>query len=340
MEYKEICDTARKIFDGHCMVCPVCDGRSCGNRVPGPGCKMPGQTAARNYAKWQDIFVNMDTICDNKTPDTAFHLFGRQFKYPFFAAPIGALKMHYGGTYSDLEYNDILIPGCAEAGIAAFTGDGVDPEVMKASAKMMNSMDGIGVPTIKPWNIEAVKEKLDILNQTNIFAAAMDIDGAGLPFLKEMNPNAGSKPVEELREIISYAKMPFILKGIMTVKGALKAVDAGAKAIVVSNHGGRVLGNCPSTAEVLEEIADAVGKDVTVLVDGGIRNGSDIFKALALGADAVLIGRPFVPMVYGGGKEGVRVYVEKLGAELIDTMTMCGAHSLNEITRDMVRWAK
>lgn len=340
MEYKEICDTARKIFDGHCMVCPVCDGRACGNRVPGPGCKMPGQTAARNYAKWQDIFVNMDTICDNKTPDTTFRLFGRQFKYPFFAAPIGALKMHYGGTYSDLEYNDILIPGCAEAGIAAFTGDGVDPEVMKASAKMMNSMDGIGVTTIKPWNIEAVKEKLDILNQTNIFAAAMDIDGAGLPFLKEMNPNAGSKPVEELREIISYAKMPFILKGIMTVKGALKAVDAGAKAIVVSNHGGRVLGNCPSTSEVLEEIVDAVGKDVTVLVDGGIRNGSDIFKALALGADAILIGRPFVPMVYGGGKEGVKIYVEKLGAELIDTMTMCGAHSLAEISRDMVRWAK
>lgn len=337
MEYKEICDTARKIFDGHCMVCPVCDGRACGNRVPGPGCKMPGQTAARNYAKWQDIFVNMDTICDNKTPDTTFRLFGRQFKYPFFAAPIGALKMHYGGTYSDLEYNDILIPGCAEAGIAAFTGDGVDPEVMKASAKMMNSMDGIGVTTIKPWNIEAVKEKLDILNQTNIFAAAMDIDGAGLPFLKEMNPNAGSKPVEELREIISYAKMPFILKGIMTVKGALKAVDAGAKAIVVSNHGGRVLGNCPSTSEVLEEIVDAVGKDVTVLVDGGIRNGSDIFKALALGADAILIGRPFVPMVYGGGKEGVKIYVEKLGAELIDTMTMCGAHSLDEINRDMVK---
>lgn len=337
MEYKEICDAARKIFDGHCTVCPVCDGRACGNRVPGPGCKMPGQTAARNYAKWQDIFVNMDTICDNQTPDTTFCLFERQFKYPIFAAPIGALKMHYGGAYSDLEYNDILIPGCAEAGIAAFTGDGVDPEVMKASAKMMNSIDGIGVPTIKPWNIEAVKEKLDILNRTNIFAVAMDIDGAGLPFLKEMNPNAGSKPVEELREIISYAKMPFIVKGIMTVKGALKAAEAGAKAIVVSNHGGRVLGNCPSTAEVLPEIADAVGDQVVVLVDGGIRNGSDIFKALALGANAVLIGRPFVPMIYGGGKDGVKVYVEKLGAELIDTMTMCGAHSLDAISRDMVR---
>ncbi len=199
---------------------------------------------------------------------------------------------------------------------------------------------GCGVPTIKPWNIEAVQEKLDILNKTNIFAVAMDIDGAGLPFLKALNPNAGSKPVEELQQIIQYTDKPFILKGIMTVKGAEKAVAAGAKAIVVSNHGGRVLGSCPGTAEVLPEIVDAVGKDVTILVDGGIRSGTDIFRALAVGADAVLIGRPFVPAVYGGGKEGVRLLVEKLAAELKDTMTMCGAHSLEEISRDMIRFAK
>ncbi len=340
MDYQEICKNAREIFGSNCLVCPVCNGKACGNRMPGPGCKPPGLTAVRNYEKWQDIFVNMDTICSNNTPDTAYELFGKQFKYPFFAAPIGALRMHYGGELTDVTYNDILIPGCIEAGIAAFTGDGVDPQVMLSSAAKMNELDGIGVPVIKPWNEEAVLEKLDVLNATNIFAAAMDIDGAGLPFLKAMNPNAGSKSVSELRTIIDYAKMPFIIKGIMTVKGAVKAVEAGAKAIVVSNHGGRVLGNCPSTAEVLGDIVDAVGKDVTVLVDGGIRTGSDIFKALALGADAVLIGRPFVPMVYGGGKEGVKVYTEKLGAELVDTMTMCGAHSLEEISRDMIFFAK
>ena len=76
------------------------------------------------------------------------------------------------------------------------------------------------------------------------------------------------------------------------------------------------------------------------MVDGGIRTGSDIFKALAIGADCVLIGRPYVPMVYGGGKEGIKVYTDKLGAELVDTMTMCGAHSLDEISRDMVYFAK
>ena len=126
--------------------------------------------------------------------------------------------MHYSDAYDDFAYNDILIPTAVECGSMAFTGDGVDPEIMKRAVAAMNKVGGVGVPTIKPWNVEAVMEKLDILNENNIFAAAMDIDGAGLPFLKAMNPNAGSKTVEELREIISYAKMPFIIKGIMTVR--------------------------------------------------------------------------------------------------------------------------
>ena len=139
----------------------------------------------------------------------------------------------------------------------------------------------------------------------------MDIDGAGLPFLKNMTPPAGSKSVQELSEIIRYAGMPFIVKGIMTVRGAQKAAEAGAAAIIVSNHGGRVLGQTPASAEVLPEIADAVGGSMKILVDGGIRTGTDVFKALALGADAVLIGRPFVPMVYGDGAQGVATYIEK-----------------------------
>ena len=123
----------------------------------------------------------------------------------------------------------------------------------------------------------------------------------------------------------------------MNVKTAEKAIAAQADAIVVSNHGGRVLDQCPATAEVLEEIAEAVKGRAKVFVDGGIRSGTAVFKALALGADGVLICRPFVTAVYGGGEEGVRCYIEKIGAELADTMAMCGAYSLGEITRDMVR---
>ena len=123
----------------------------------------------------------------------------------------------------------------------------------------------------------------------------------------------------------------------MTVAGALKALEAGASAIVVSNHGGRVLDQCPSTAEVLAEISDAVAGRMTIFVDGGIRSGVDIFKALALGADGVLIGRPFVNMVYGGGAEAVALYVKKLQNELADTMAMCGAYTLKDINRSMIR---
>ena len=278
----------------------------------------------------------MDTICENRPVDTRCHLFGQEFAYPFFAGPVGAVNLHYGEKYKDAAYNDILVSACAEAGIAAFTGDGTNPEVMEAATEAIRRSGGVGVPTVKPWSGAVVREKMELVRGCGAFAAAMDIDAAGLPFLKNMTPPAGSKTTAELAEIIRSAGVPFIVKGIMTVKGALKARDAGAAAIVVSNHGGRVLDQCPATAEVLPEIAEAVGDSMTVLVDGGIRCGTDIFKALALGADGVLICRPFVTAVYGGEKEGVAELVGRLGAELKDTMAMCGAHSLGEITREMV----
>ncbi len=336
MTYQEIQAKARDCVGPYCKSCPVCNGLACKNTIPGPGAKGIGTGFIRNYQKWQELCVNMDTICENKPVDTSFDFFGRKVALPVFAAPLGALTLHYGDKYSDLAYNEILVPACAENGIAAFTGDGTDPTVMQGAAQVLAKNGGCGVPTIKPWNMETIKEKLDLVKAADPFAIAMDIDGAGLPFLKNRPPPAGSKTVEELQQIVAWAEKPFILKGIMTVAGAKKALEAGAKGIVVSNHGGRVLDQCPSTAEVLPAIADAVGGKMTILVDGGIRSGMDVFKALALGADGVLIGRPFINMIYGAGAEGVKVYVEKLKAELEDTMAMCGAHSLAEIKRSMI----
>jgi len=335
MTYNEILAAARECVGPYCKACPVCNGRACGNTVPGPGCKYPGPTAARNFDKWQEIFVNMDTLCPNfADPDISFELFGHSFSAPIFAAPLGGLTLHYGDKYTDQQYNSILVKAAAEYGVMALTGDGMDPDIMKSSVVDMAAVSGMGCPTIKPWNKEAVFEKLDILNANNIFAAAMDVDGAGLPFLKKYNPNAGSKTVDEMREIVNYANMPFIIKGIMTPAGARKAVESGAKGIVVSNHGGRVQGGVPSTAEVLPSIVEAVKGQITIFVDGGIRSGVDVFRALALGADAVLIGRPVLTAIYGAGEEGFKVYMDKIVGELKSTMTMCGAASLKDITRD------
>lgn len=336
MNYSECIINARNRIGKYCKACPECNGRACRNQIPGPGAKGIGDTAIRNYDKWKEIRVNMDTISENRPVDTSLELFGREFKYPFFAGPVGAVQMHYGDCYNDMTYNDLLVNACAKYGIAAFTGDGMDSEIMVAATKAIRHADGCGVPTVKPWNMDTIREKMDLVNQSGAFAVAMDIDAAGLPFLRNFNPPAGSKTVEELREIIGMTKAPFIVKGVMTVKGALKAKKAGASAIVVSNHGGRVLDQCPATAEVLSDIAAAVDGSMKILVDGGIRSGADVFKALALGADAAIIARPFVTAVYGGGEEGVRSYIEKIGSELEDTMKMCGVSSLKEINADCI----
>lgn len=336
MNYNEVLAAARECVGPYCKACPVCNGRACANSMPGPGSKAPGNVAARNYDKWQEICVNMDTLCPNADPDISFEFCGRTFSAPVFMAPLGAVDMHYGPKHTDFTYNSILIKSAYEYGLMALTGDGVNPEIMKSAVQDMLKVEGIGMPTIKPWNKEAVFEKLDILNNNHIFAAAMDVDGAGLPFLKAMNPNAGSKSVDEMREIIRYAQMPFVIKGIMTPEGAQKAVDAGAAGIVVSNHGGRVQGGVPSTAEVLPAIAEKVKGKLTIFVDGGIRSGLDIFRAIALGADGVLIGRPVLTAIYGAGEEGFRVYMDKIVSELKSTMTMCGAASLKDITADKI----
>lgn len=337
MNYQEVLVQARESIGSYCKACNVCNGKACRNQIPGPGAKGVGDTAIRNYDKWQEIRVNMDTICENGTPDTSAELFGRTFKYPFFAGPVGAVNLHYGQKYDDQAYNNILVKSCSDNGIAAFTGDGVNPAVMEGAAKAIAAAGGNGVPTVKPWNIDTIKEKMALCRESGCFAIAMDIDAAGLPFLKNMTPPAGSKTVAELKEVAAIAQVPFIVKGVMTVKGALKAKEAGAAGIVVSNHGGRVLDQCPATAEVLAEIVDALkGSGMKILVDGGIRSGVDVFKALALGADGVIICRPFVPAVFGGAEEGVKLYIEKIGAELADTMAMCGAKDIASITRDMV----
>ena len=311
MNYKDVLINAKSCIGQYCKACVECNGKACKNQIPGPGAKGVGDTAIRNYDKWKEIRVNMDTLTENKPVDMSCNLFDRKFKYPFFAGPVGAVNLHYGEKYDDMTYNNLLVSACANEGILAFTGDGTNPDV---------------IPTIKPWNIDTIKEKIELVKKSNAIAVAMDIDAAGLPFLKNMNPPAGAKSVDELKEIIKISNLPFIVKGVMTVKGALKAKEAGAYAIVVSNHGGRVLDQCPSTAEVLEDIVKAVGDSMKVFVDGGIRSGVDVFKALALGADGVLICRTFVTALYGGEEAGVKSYIEKLASELEDTMAMCGAY--------------
>ena len=273
--------------------------------------------------------------------------------FSYFARAFGlevaaAMEIEEGSEPSAKEIESVIRLVETEAIPAVFCEENGERQTAETVARQTGAglyaltmgMDGgeAGCTDAIYHNIDTIREKMAQAKASGCFAVAMDVDAAGLPFLKNMTPPAGSKSVAELAEIVKLAERPFIVKGVMTVKGALKAKEAGAAAIVVSNHGGRVLDQCPATAEVLPEIAAALkGTGVKILVDGGIRTGVDVFKALALGADGVLICRPFVTAVYGGGEEGVKCYIDKLAGELADTMQMCGAHSLAEITPDMVR---
>jgi isopentenyl diphosphate isomerase/L-lactate dehydrogenase-like FMN-dependent dehydrogenase len=129
------------------------------------------------------------------------------------------------------------------------------------------------------------------------------------------------------------SRLPVVVKGILTGEDARRAVEHGADAIVVSNHGGRQLDRSPATIDVVEECADAVAGGAQIYLDGGVRRGTDVVVALALGADAVLIGRPFVYALGAGGQEGVARALEIMRAELENAMALLGVPELGAITR-------
>ena len=133
------------------------------------------------------------------------------------------------------------------------------------------------------------------------------------------------------------ASMPLIIKGIITAEDALLAIEHGVDAIIVSNHGGRQVDSCIATIEALPEIVDAVAGRIPVLLDGGIRRGTDVLKALALGANAVLIGRPFVWGLAVAGEAGVRHVLELLHEEIKLAMALCGKPTLKSIDRSLIK---
>jgi isopentenyl diphosphate isomerase/L-lactate dehydrogenase-like FMN-dependent dehydrogenase len=336
MTYQEVLTNANTAIGPRCKVCPECNGVACRGVIPGPGGKGTGAGFVRNYQELRRIRLRMDTVYAAEPVSTKTTLFGHEFALPMFAAPIGAVNLHYSDKHTDLTYSAEVLKGCKAAGTVAFTGDGVKDEVYAGCIEAIKGMGGFGIPTIKPWNVQEVIAKAKAAEDAGAFAFAMDIDAAGLAVLAAQGKPVSPMPAETLRKIAESVKIPFILKGVMTVEGAQKALAAGAKAIVVSNHGGRVLDETPSTIEVLPSIVDAVGGKLDILIDGGFRTGLDVFKALALGADAVLIGRPFTYSVYGGGEEGVSLYVQKVRAELAEAMLMTGATTLARIDRSRV----
>ena len=141
---------------------------------------------------------------------------------------------------------------------------------------------------------------------------------------------------DDVRELRRLWDGKVIIKGVMDAEDAAKAIDVGADAIIVSNHGGRQLDGAPSSIAALPQIVDMVGGRCEVWMDGGIRSGQDVLRALALGADGTMIGRAFLYGLAAGGKTGVQQVLQIIQKELDLTMAFCGRRTLGEVDRDIL----
>jgi 4-hydroxymandelate oxidase len=175
------------------------------------------------------------------------------------------------------------------------------------------------------------------LTMPNLARHLPSADGSGLAALFRTIDK--SLTFDDLGWIRERAGLPLVVKGLHRGDDAARCIDAGADAVVVSNHGGRQCDGAVSTAEVLDEVVTAVDGRAEVYVDGGIRTGTDVVKALALGARAVLIGRPVLWALATDGEDGVRKVLDDLQTGVHRTLTLCGVADATGVPRDLVTGA-
>ncbi len=328
---KDVRKHARELMEGYCKVCPVCNGKACAGEVPGMGGLGTGSSFMNNVAALSDLRFNMRLVHGAEQPDTTTEVLGLKLAMPVLAAPIGGVSFNMGGKINEADYLEAVLGGCVDKGVVGCSGDGVPPFIHESGFAAIKALGGLGIPFIKPWEDKELFEKLDRAVATGATVVGMDIDAAGLVTLRMMGRPVGPKPLEKLKDIIANVGCKFVVKGIMTPDDAKRAVDAGAAGIVVSNHGGRVLDHTPGTAEALPAIARAVKGQIAILADGGVRSGGDVLKMLALGADAVMLGRPVAIAAMGGLREGVGKYLEQVRGELVQAMILTGCANVADV---------
>ncbi|MDX9833888.1 MAG: alpha-hydroxy-acid oxidizing protein [Desulfobulbus sp.] len=331
MDRQSMRNQAREQLKGFCRVCPVCDGRACAGEVPGMGGVGTGSAFKANLEALAGIKLNLRTIHAVKEPDLSLNLWGRTLSMPILVAPITGSSYNMGGTMTEEEFIAEMVAGALQANTLCMTGDGADPSMFDSGIRVGRDNNGASIAIIKPRAQEVVKSRLRTIKEAGLLATGMDVDGAGLITMALKGQPVGPKTPAELREVIAATRLPFIVKGIMTADEAETAVQAGAAGIVVSNHGGRVLDCTPGAADVLAAIAARVKGKAIIFADGGVRGGADVLKLLALGADAVLVGRPMVVAAFGGGREGVALLLNQYRNELLQAMLLTGTADVKKV---------
>lgn len=336
----DVLKVAREKMYPRCRVCPECDGVACCGEVPGMGGIDSGKAFRNNLEALAKYDLKMHTFHEVKKPDTSLTLFGVKLAMPILSGITGGVSYNMGleGKVTEEDYMEGIIGGCIQAGTIGFAADGIgDPlSVYETRLKTVAKYKGKAAAQIKPRTQAEIIERIRLIEQAGAPFFAIDIDSAGRASRALPGKTVEPKTLKQLREIAKSTKLPFIIKGVMTPEEAVMAQQVGAAGIVVSNHGGRVLDHTPGTAKVLPAIADKVKGKMVILVDGGVRYGADVLKMLALGADAVLVGRPLVRGSVGGGAEGVALMLKKMNDELVVAMTLTGTASVKKVSKKIL----
>ena len=319
-------------------------------------------TLRANREAFRHIQLRPRRLVDVSKPDLKIELFGKTWDTPIFICPVGGHKMFH-------PEGELATARAAKAKstlqiLSSATSTGVEevngalggglwyqlymPLKWEATEKLVHRVEEAGCPALA-WTVDLLAgrntetaerfRRQDTRDCTGCHASARGGRAAeAMPMFKGIDngfnpPAANWTYVDRLKKL---TKMKLLLKGIETGEDAKLAREHGVDGLIVSNHGGRATEDLRATIQSLPEVVDAVGSQIPVLVDGGFRRGTDVFKALALGARAVGIGRPYVWGLSAFGQAGIERVLDILRAELQLTMRQCGTPAVKQITRASV----
>lgn len=331
---------ARSRFNNDfCWVCKVCDGGYCASGVPGMGGRGEMNSFRDNLVSLSEYRITPE-YTEKKAAGPAslefefLRLESLRFAGPILSAPITGSVTNMGGSITEYDYALETGHAMKQLNLMPTFGDGASADKYLVGLHAIEQL-GYGMPVFKPRSEQKeLIRRIEAAARAGATAWGIDIDGVSFRTMVLRSAATSHKSLAELRELKEASHLPMVVKGVMTERDAAVAIEAGASAIIVSNHGGRVADGMPGVARVLPQISRFIRKQapqVQVLADGGVRSGADIFRMLALGAEAVLVGRPIAIMAVGLGRSGVASMLQHWLDELRSIMQVLGIGRLQDI---------
>ena len=277
-------------------------------------------------ARYMDSILITERLIDSVVADTSVELFGQTFSSPVMTPAFSHLMQFKGRELTGLEEYSLATKNLNLLNFVGMMENDLFAKVAATGAKT--------VRIVKPYADNGkVRDQMQFAEEAGAFGIGMDIDhifgSEGLDVV--IGEQMAVQTSDMIRSYIESTKLPFFIKGVLSVEDAVKSAELGAKAIIVSHHHGRLPYAVPPL-QILPKIKEALeGKDVKIIVDCGISSGADVFKCLALGADAAAVGRSMIPSLENEGTAGVEKFLTGVNNELRYIMSFTGNARVSDI---------